>query len=184
MGNDNHDERGRFATADQLDEGAAVKVTGKVNHQGKSGTIHSFGSEKRFVVVKLKDGTLASFHSSDVTAKVARDSHVKAAALIKEQGTMPSTVEEAKAKIKALKAQIKKVNAETKAIDNKLKAEDHKNDATGEDKAKAKRIKELKRLLKMNEYSPAEKAQRAGLLSKFKTRTKYGGAYTIGDQEL
>ncbi len=57
---------GGGATADKLQEGAPVIVSGKVFGQGKRGVISSFGQDKRFVVVKFPDGSKTSFHSSDV----------------------------------------------------------------------------------------------------------------------
>lgn len=53
-------------TADELEEGDLVEITGKVTHEGEEGTIVRFGSDKRFVVVEI-DGKNYSFHSSDVT---------------------------------------------------------------------------------------------------------------------
>lgn len=55
-------------TADQLEVGDVVEITGEVNFKGSTGEISRFGPKsKAFVVVKLYDGGEHSFHSSDVT---------------------------------------------------------------------------------------------------------------------
>lgn len=54
-------------TADKLDTGAAVKITGSNQFSGQEGVIDSFGRDKKFVIVKLADGK-HSFHSSDVVS--------------------------------------------------------------------------------------------------------------------
>lgn len=54
------------ATAEELDVGDPVKITGNVSGQGQTGTIDSFGQDKRFVIVQV-DGKLNSYHSSDVS---------------------------------------------------------------------------------------------------------------------
>lgn len=54
-------------TADQLEVGAEVIITGNVQYKGKTGIISRFGSGKKFVVVSLHDGGDHSFHSSDVS---------------------------------------------------------------------------------------------------------------------
>jgi hypothetical protein len=55
-------------TADQLEVGDLVKITGDVQFHGEPGSIERFGQDKKFVVVKLDNGGSHSFHSSDVTA--------------------------------------------------------------------------------------------------------------------
>jgi hypothetical protein len=60
--------RGVFENdSSDLREGDLVKIIGNVVHSGETGTVKNFGFEKKFVIVKLKDGSLASFHSSNVT---------------------------------------------------------------------------------------------------------------------
>lgn len=54
-------------SADQLEIGDEVEITGKVNFQGELGEIVRFGKDKRFVVVRLQSGGDHSFHSSDVS---------------------------------------------------------------------------------------------------------------------
>jgi len=60
-------------TADQLELGDKVVITGHVNFKGEPGTVARFGKDKKFVVVKLDDGGEHSFHSSDVTEREARE---------------------------------------------------------------------------------------------------------------
>jgi hypothetical protein len=52
--------------AEELNVGDPVIITGKVQFQGKTGDIDSFGKDKRFVVVNLYNYGKQSFHSSDV----------------------------------------------------------------------------------------------------------------------
>ena len=59
-------EPGANKKADEMEVGDAVKIVGGVEHDGEKGTIERFGHEKKFVVVKFKDGSMNSFHSSDV----------------------------------------------------------------------------------------------------------------------
>ncbi len=54
-------------SAEELEVGEPVKITGNVQFQGKTGTIDSFGTGKRFVIVDLGQDGLRSFHSSDVS---------------------------------------------------------------------------------------------------------------------
>lgn len=54
-------------TANLLNVGDQVEITGKVNFQGDTGKLESFGKDKKFCVVKLDDGGSHSFHSSDVS---------------------------------------------------------------------------------------------------------------------
>jgi len=53
--------------AEDLNVGDPVIITGRVNFQGKTGDIDSFGEDKRFVVVNLYNHGKHSFHSSDVS---------------------------------------------------------------------------------------------------------------------
>lgn len=50
-----------------FDEGAGVKVTGRVGGQGQVGVIHSVAPSGHFYIVKFPDGTRASYHESDLT---------------------------------------------------------------------------------------------------------------------
>lgn len=52
--------------AEELNIGDPVIITGKVQFQGKTGDIDSFGKDKRFVIVNLYNYGKHSFHSSDV----------------------------------------------------------------------------------------------------------------------
>ncbi len=54
-------------TAEELEVGEPVKITGNVQFQGATGVIDSFGTGKRFVIVDLGEQGLRSFHSSDVS---------------------------------------------------------------------------------------------------------------------
>ena len=54
-------------TAEELEVGDVVEITGNVNHHGKTGEIDSFGEGKKFVIVNLYNGGKHSFHSSDVS---------------------------------------------------------------------------------------------------------------------
>ena len=54
-------------TAEELEVGEPVKITGNVQFQGATGVIDSFGIGKRFVIVDLGEHGLHSFHSSDVS---------------------------------------------------------------------------------------------------------------------
>ena len=54
-------------TADKLEMGDEVEITGDVSFKGEEGKITNFGKDKKFVVVKLHDGGEHSFHSSDVS---------------------------------------------------------------------------------------------------------------------
>lgn len=61
-------------TADKCEEGDIVAITGNVEHEGDTGEITKFGTDKKFVVVKLfKDNKEYSFHSSDVTKETDED---------------------------------------------------------------------------------------------------------------
>lgn len=61
-------------TADQLEIGDRVTVTAKGNQfEGLSGTIKSFGIDKKFVVVDIDRYGPKSFHSSDVQEPVTAD---------------------------------------------------------------------------------------------------------------
>lgn len=61
---DEAEERG--LTADQLNIGDEVIITGPVKFNGATGVIADFGRDKRFVVVDLYNHGKKSFHSSDV----------------------------------------------------------------------------------------------------------------------
>lgn len=54
-------------TADQLEVGDAVEITGDVQYKGETGEISKFGKDKQFVIVTLHKHGKHSFHSSDVT---------------------------------------------------------------------------------------------------------------------
>lgn len=54
-------------SAEQLEIGDEVEITGSVNFKGHHGEITRFGRDKHFVVVKLNNGGEHSFHSSDVS---------------------------------------------------------------------------------------------------------------------
>ena len=60
-------------TADQLEVGDTVEITGDVEYQGSMGEIVEFNSNKTFVVVKLYSGGTHSFHTSDVSAEEDED---------------------------------------------------------------------------------------------------------------
>jgi len=55
------------ASAEELNVGDDVIITGPVEHQGETGVIDSFGQDNRFVVVNLYNHGKKSFHSSDVS---------------------------------------------------------------------------------------------------------------------
>ena len=58
-------------TADKLDIGDTVVISGDVEYQDRVGEISSFGTGKKFVVVNLHGGIgNRSFHSSDVTQEM------------------------------------------------------------------------------------------------------------------
>lgn len=61
-------------TADELNIGDDVIITGNVKYQGATGIIDSFGRDKRFVVVNLYNHGKHSFHSSDVEGNDYADS--------------------------------------------------------------------------------------------------------------
>lgn len=54
-------------SAEQLELGDEVEVTGNVSFKGETGQIASFGKNKKFVVVKLHQGGEHAFHSLDVS---------------------------------------------------------------------------------------------------------------------
>jgi hypothetical protein len=54
-------------TAEQLEQGDPVVITGNVNFSGATGYISSHGRDKKFVVVDLHNHGPHSFNSSDVT---------------------------------------------------------------------------------------------------------------------
>jgi hypothetical protein len=54
-------------TADQLEIGDVVEITGNVQYKDQTGEITRFGKDKKFVVVKLYGIGEHSFHSSDVS---------------------------------------------------------------------------------------------------------------------
>ena len=78
------------ATAEELDIGDAVKITGNVEGKGQTGTIDSFGQDKRFVIVQI-DGNLHSYHSSDVSFAAETDTDESEVA---EAGAMPRMSQE------------------------------------------------------------------------------------------
>jgi len=54
-------------SAEELNVGDDVIITGPVEHEGETGVIDSFGQDKSFVVVNLYNHGKKSFHSSDVS---------------------------------------------------------------------------------------------------------------------
>lgn len=83
-------EPGGF-TADQLEVGDQVIVTGAVRYQGATGVIEDFGKDKRFVIVNLYNHGKHSFNSSDVEFNEYADSHEEEAELnrMREDSTDP-----------------------------------------------------------------------------------------------
>lgn len=61
-------------SAEELNVGDEVIVTGSVEHKGATGVIDSFGQDKRFVVVNLYNHGKKSFNSSDVSYNEYADS--------------------------------------------------------------------------------------------------------------
>lgn len=68
------ENHGNGITADQLEVGDDVIITGPVQFEGATGIIDSFGRDKRFVVVNLYNHGKHSFHSSDVEGNDYADS--------------------------------------------------------------------------------------------------------------
>ncbi len=66
-------------SAEQLNVGDDVIITGPVEHEGETGVIDSFGQDKRFVVVNLYNHGKKSFHSSDVSYNDYADSDAEEA---------------------------------------------------------------------------------------------------------
>ena len=66
-------------SAEELNVGDDVIITGSVEHQGETGIIDSFGQDKRFVVVNLYNHGKKSFHSSDVSYNDYADSDAEEA---------------------------------------------------------------------------------------------------------
>lgn len=71
------------STAQDLEVGDFVKITGDVDSQGKTGTIDSFGTDKKFVIVNLNDTGLRSFHSSDVSSADEDDEELEEAEVMR-----------------------------------------------------------------------------------------------------
>jgi hypothetical protein len=104
VANPNHDERGRFAPGD------SVIIRNTTTYPAK--VIGPVGPH--MTMVESAHAGKHTVYNHDL--KAVKASHAKAIAIAKEQGHAPSTVEEAKARIKALKSQIRKVQGETKAL--------------------------------------------------------------------
>ena len=66
-------------TAEGLNVGDDVVITGNVEFRGKTGVIDSFGRDNRFVVVNLYNHGRHSFHSSDVSVNDYADSDAEEA---------------------------------------------------------------------------------------------------------
>ncbi len=66
-------------TAEELNVGDDVIITGPVEHEGETGVIDSFSKDNRFVVVNLYNHGKKSFHSSDVSYNDYADSDAEEA---------------------------------------------------------------------------------------------------------
>lgn len=82
-------------TADQLDIGDEVIITGNVQFQGSTGVIDDFGRDKAFVVVNLYNHGKHSFHSSDVSFNDYAGSEEEDADWRERDGVYESMLEEA-----------------------------------------------------------------------------------------
>jgi len=70
------DDHSKRRTADKLEIGDVVEITGNVNFKEQTGEITRFGKDKHFVVVRLYNGGEHSFHSSDVSeADLSHEAH-------------------------------------------------------------------------------------------------------------
>lgn len=89
-------------TADQLDIGDEVIITGNVQFQGSTGVIDDFGRDKAFVVVNLYNHGKHSFHSSDVSFNDYAGSEEEDADWRERDGVYESMLEEALSTYKKL----------------------------------------------------------------------------------